>query len=210
MDETKPVYQRVKGGLLMRPAGSSGPFTLAVDAPDKAGTEDRPPVIQTRIDEEIKVRMDPRAVATVLRWSCRVQLEQLAQVREWLAGDLRSVRRQKRVCMALANLAGFEPGERFGLFLDSYNAAGVFVQRLLPECTGGRKGDLLWLKPPPDARLPKESREAARAQRIVPTKGANPIAVALLGAALQIADDIVRADLERSDAEVDAASEEAA
>ncbi len=174
-----------------KPVGSF----VALSASDFRRAEGARPVIHTRIETTIEVKMTAGSLAPLMRMTCEMQLDQLAKVRKWLDGDLRSQRRQRRLCMTLAQFGGFEEGKTFGLFLNSFNAAGAFVQCVLPGCRGRRDGDGIFLIPPPDARLPKESREAFRVQRVVPVRGADPFAVALLGAAPQVMADIVRADL---------------
>lgn len=197
-----PRYGQVRARALEATGKPVGSF-VALSASDFRRPESERPVIHTRIETTIDIKMTAGFFAPLMRMTCEMQLDQLAQLRKWLDGDLRSQRRQRRVCMALAQFGGFEEGETFGLFLNSFNAAGAFVQRVLPGCRGRRDGDCIFLMPPPNARLPKEAREAFRVQRVVPVKGADPFAVALLGAALQVMADIVRADL------TDLASEEA-
>lgn len=189
-----PRYGQVRARALDATGKPVGSF-VALSASSFRRPEGGRPVIHTRMETTIEVKVTAGTLAPLMRMTCEMQLDRLAQVRKWLDGDLRSQRRQRRVCMTLAHFGGFEEGETFGLFLNSFNAAGAFVQRVLPGCRGRRDGDRIFLMPPPDARLPEESREAFRVQRVVSVRGADPYAVALLGAALQVMADIIRADL---------------
>lgn len=195
---TGATYRPLKGEVYLQPAGATGPFAVnseGIQVP--AGREHRAIALDDLTSPiTFTAKMTSGSLDVLMRMVCEAQLERLARIREWLGENLRSERRHRRLCQALAQFGGYEEGETFKLFLGSQELARAFVERVLPRCGVGVRNGAVWLRPPPDCRLPMPDREALRVAKIVPVEGADQLAVALLKALVELMTAIVQHDLD--------------